>query len=291
MLTDKMLEDRKNGIMGSMAAIIMGVARWGDLHWLYCWLKGLPTKAIVETLMMRIGNFMEPFIAILYTEETGNKVQRVNRTIWHKKHRFIGGHPDRLIRGDRTRGLEIKCVFLRGERDWENGVPSYYVAQVLHYALCTGRLKWDFAVLFMAHARFEIYTIEFTKHDLDELCSKEVSFWQTHIEGDVEPDVSSRSADTLKELWKTSEPDKTEVADEVVLQYVRTRKALKEKIDLYKDQLELHDNKIRARLKDAETLVAPTGETLTTYKTTKSGSRRFNFNFEEQQNNGNTNAH
>ena len=277
MLTEQMLEDRKQGIMGSMAAIIAGVARWGDLHWLYHSLIGSPTKPIVETIMMSLGNFLEPFIAVWYAEQTGYKLQNVRRTIWHKKHKFIGGHPDRIIRGDRNRGLEIKCVFQRAERDWENGPPLYYIAQIKHYALCTGRLKWDFAVLFMAHGSLKIFSVEFTKDDVQALCDQEVAFWNEHVLARNEPDVTHLSTDTLKQIWKTSDPEKTVVADEATQNYVEERNKLDESIKLFKDQKELVENKIRVRMQDGELLVASGGETLTTYKTNKRGNRCFNF--------------
>ena len=290
MLTEKMLADRKKGIMGSMAAIILGVARWGDLHWLYHWLIGNPTKPILVTMMMKLGNFLEPFVAILYTEETGRKLQKIHRTVWHKKHPYIGGHPDRIIRGDRNRGLEIKCVFQRGERDWEDGVPDYYVAQVMHYALCTGRKVWDFAVLFIANAKFEIYTVEFTKEQLDELRLKESEFWNDHILARKEPDVSARSADTLKTLWKTTDPEAIRVADEVTLHYFNERQTLKKSLEMREMQLKMCENKLRAHLREAETLVAPSGETLLTYRKGKSGHRRFNFNFKKEKENEQTHA-
>ena len=222
MLTNQMKANRRIALMGSHAAIIEGVSRWGDAHWLFNVLRGNVSDNIKETIPMMLGNQNEEVARKLYTEATGNKIRQIRRTLWHKNHKFIGGHPDGIVVGDKNRGIEIKCVFQRAERDGDDGVPEYYISQVKHYALVTGRLKWDFSVLFMAHGRHKIFELEFTKKDLDDLCRKEVAFWN-NVQAGREPDVTDRSAPTLKDMWKTTDPEMIKVADEQIVNRVKSR--------------------------------------------------------------------
>jgi len=284
MLTEEMKANRRIALMGSHAAIIEGVSRWGDAHWLFNVLQGNISDDIKETIPMMLGNQNEEVARKLYTEATGNKVRQIRRTLWHKNHKFIGGHPDGIVVGDKNRGIEIKCVFQRAERDWEDGVPEYYISQVKHYALVTGRLKWDFSVLFMAHGRHQIYELEFTKKDLDDLCRKEVKFW-IDVQAGREPEVTDRSAPTLKELWKTTDPESIKVADDAIANYVQSRKSYKEMYEGVKSSIDLVENRIRKYMKGSETLINANGDTIATYRMSKSGSRRFNFNIKKEKKN------
>ena len=289
MLTEEMKANRRIALMGSHASIIEGVSRWGDAHWLFNVLRGNISGELQETIPMMLGNQNEEVARKLYTEATGNKVRQIRRTLWHKNHKFIGGHPDGIVVGDKNRGIEIKCVFQRAERDWEDGVPEYYISQVKHYALVTGRMKWDFSVLFMAHGRHQIYELEFTKKDLDDLCRKLVKFW-IDVQAGREPEVTDRSAPTLKELWKTTDPESIKVADDMIANYVKSRKGYKEMYEGVKSSIDLVENRIRKYMQESETLINADGDTIATYRMSKSGSRRFNFNIKKEKKNGNHNA-
>ena len=54
---------------------------------------------------------------------------------------------------------------------------------------------------------------------------------------------------------------------------------------MYKDALELCENKIRQRMENGETLLGPDGDILCTYKLNKSGNSRFNFNIKKEKKN------
>jgi len=279
MLTEKQIAARTKCITGSDAAAILGTHRYADMYDIWAVKTGRKPDTVEPNTMMELGHAGEPLAVEKYEKETGRKCRKVNRTIYMKQYSFIGGHPDRIVAGDYNRGVECKCVFMRSEKDWDNGVPDYYLPQTMHYALVTGRMKWDYSVLFMAHGRHEIFEVEFTKDQLFDLLQREIAFWQL-VQDDIEPDVSHLSTSTLKHLWPSSVPEKVQVADDTLHGYVKDRARNKEMLDVYKAQLELCDNKIRQRIKDAETLVSPSGETLLTYKETKTGSRRFNFKLE-----------
>ena len=90
MLTEEMKRNHYSGLMGSHAAIIEGVNRWGDAHWLFNVLRGNISGELKETIPMMLGNQNEEVARKLYTEATGNKIRQIRRTLWHKNHKFIG---------------------------------------------------------------------------------------------------------------------------------------------------------------------------------------------------------
>jgi len=284
-LSKKQIKERVGAITGTRAAIIKGTNRFdGDLYSLWSVMTGRSNDKITPSLMMRLGHYTEPGNVAEYELKTGRKCRQVHRTIRHKKHDRLRGHPDRLIIGDKNRGVECKAVFQRSESDWDNGVPYYYIDQVMHYAMLTGRMKWDFSVLFLAYGRHEIYELEFTKQDTDELLEKELAFLKL-VDEDTAPEVTAKSTDALKQEWKTTDPELIKVADERVIHYINRRNNYKEMSAGVKDQLDLHENKIRQYMEDAETLIDSNGDTLATYKSGKSGNRRFNFNIKKEKKN------
>ena len=52
--------------------------------------------------------------------------------------------------------------------------------------------------------------------------------------------------------------------------------------EVYHAQMQLMENRLRNFLQEADTIVAPTGEVLCTWKQTKKGDRRFNFNYKRE---------
>ena len=63
---------------------------------------------------------------------------------------------------------------------------------------------------------------------------------------------------------------------EHVLKYLSEREANKTMKEVYESHVKLMENRVRNFLQEADTIGAPTGEVLCTYKQTKKGDRRFN---------------
>tara|TARA_R110000824_G_scaffold1439_1_gene7208 strand:+ start:1839 stop:2744 length:906 start_codon:yes stop_codon:yes gene_type:complete len=285
MLSEQQIEERVGSITGTRAAIIKGTNRFdGDWYTLWSVMTGRSNDEIKPSLMMRLGHYTEPGNVAEYELKTGRKCRQVHKTLHHKKHDRLRGHPDRLIVGDKNRGVECKAVFQRSESDWDNGVPYYYIDQAMHYAMITGRMKWDFSVLFLAYGRHEIYELEFTKEDIADLLNKELEFLK-YVDDDIAPDVTAQSTNALKQEWKTTNLDSIKVADERIANHIKARQGYKDMHEGVKAQLELCENRIRQYMEDSEILIDGDGDTLVTYKQNKSGSRRFNFNIKKEKKN------
>lgn len=292
-LTESQLEERLNIITGSDAGAIEGTSNY--LFAYGCW--AIKTRRVVDTFKgnnkTELGAWLEGFAVKKYEEHSGRKCRMVHRTLKHKKYNFIGGHIDRLVEGDPNRGVECKAVTLDGMSKWLDEddnliVPPYYISQVKHYALVTGRMTWDFAVIFTDGRRDPFFTtIEFTQDDIELYLTRCIKFWE-HVTSETPPDVdaSDATAKTLKQEWRASDPGQVKVADDDVLTYLKEREAKKEMKEVYASQMQLMENRIRNFLQESDTIISPTGEILCTYKQTKKGDRRFNFNFKRETING-----
>lgn len=292
-LTKEQLEVRLSMITGSDAGAIEGTSPYTSYY--QAWAK--KTRRVVDTFLgnnkTELGTWLEAFAVKKYEEHSGKKCRRSIRTLRHKRYPFIGGHIDRLVEGDPNRGVECKAVTADGMGKWfdqddELMVPAYYVSQVKHYALVTGRMIWDFAVVFTDGRRDPFFTtIEFSQADLDQYLERCIAFW-SYVDSDSPPDVdgSAATAATLKQEWRESDPGMVKVASKEVMQYLKERSGHKAMREAYEAHIQLLENRLRNFLQEADTIVAPTGEVLCTWKQTKKGDRRFNFNYRRENNYG-----
>lgn len=288
-LTRTQLTERLGMVTGSDAGAIEGTSPYTSVY--QAWAK--KTGRIVDTFSGNnktdLGTWLEAFAVKKYEEHSGRKCRMVHRTLRHKRYPFIGGHIDRLVEGDLKRGVECKAVTSDGMGKWfdeadELMVPAYYVSQVKHYALVTGRLTWDFAVVFTDGRRDPFFTtIEFSQADLDLYLERCIAFWSL-VDSGTPPDVdcSNATADTLKQEWRESDPGQVKVAPDYVIKYLKERDVNKEMKEVYSSQMQLMENRLRKFLEESDTIVSPTGEVLCTWKATKKGDRRFNFNFKRE---------
>jgi len=143
------LEERRHGIGGSDVAAVLGISPWKTPRQLWEEKLGL-SAGQEETPIMKLGTFLEPLVAELYTKTTGHKVQRRHQSFTHPEHGFMRANIDREILND-PRGvgiLEIKAMGLMAFKKTKMyGLPDYYAAQLQHYLFVTGR-KWGaFAIM------------------------------------------------------------------------------------------------------------------------------------------------
>tara|TARA_R110000803_G_scaffold34589_1_gene75408 strand:+ start:33 stop:938 length:906 start_codon:yes stop_codon:yes gene_type:complete len=280
-LTKTQLKERLGMITGSNAGTILGVNPYSSKYCMWATKTGLIVDDFKGNNKTDLGTALEDFCVKKYITTTGNKVRQVKRTLRHKKHKYIGGHIDGAIQGDKNRGLECKVVTPDGMAKWfaDDGglvVPAYYQAQVLHYALMTGRMIWDFSVVFTDGRRDPaILTIEFSKADLDDYLDKCIQFWKL-VESNTPPSIddSAATAEALKKQWQTTDPGSIKVATPEVMRHLKMRQAHKDKRDVYDAQVQLAVNRYMNYMEDAETLISPSGTILATSKPDKNNKRR-----------------
>lgn len=192
------LKVRNGGIGASDAAAAIGLSPYKSP--LTLWLEKTGRKApddLSQSDAVFWGITLEPVLAKVYSERTGNKVRRVNAVLQHPQHPFMLANLDRAIGQDGV--LEIKTAGLHSAPLWEEGVPEGYQCQVLHQLAVTGKAWADVAVL-IGGLDFRIYRIERDDDKILALIEREAAFWQK-VESDEAPDVDGSEACARALAW------------------------------------------------------------------------------------------
>ncbi|WP_297353456.1 lambda-exonuclease family protein [Paraburkholderia sp.] len=201
------LKVRKSGIGGSDAAAAVGLNPY--MSPLALWLDktgrdgGLAKPDPHDTSEpIYWGTLLEPIVAAAYTQQTGNRVRKVNAVLQHSTIPFMLANLDREIVGvPGVQILECKTAGEFGARLWRDGVPEYVQLQVQHQLAVTGKLAADVAVL-LCGQKLEVHRIERDDELIARLIPLEARFWR-YVETDTPPPADgSESADrALRHLY------------------------------------------------------------------------------------------
>lgn len=149
------------------------------------------------------GTLLEPIVAAAYTQQTGNKVRKVNAVLRHPTVPYMLANLDREIVGTPdVQILECKTAGEFGARIWkEEGVPEYVQLQVQHQLAVTGKQAADVAVL-LCGQKLEVHRIERDESLIAHLIELEGHFWRHVTEDRPPPPDGSESADqALRALY------------------------------------------------------------------------------------------
>lgn len=249
MSRDAWLAQRRKSIGGSDAAAIIGLSAWASPYTVWADKTGrLPDKPDNEA--MRQGRDLEDYVARRWMEETGKKVNRVNRMIYNSNYPFAHADIDRAVPGEYA-GLECKTTATLDIKQF-NGVefPEKYYAQCVHYLAVTGWDRWYLAVLVFGRGFF-LFTLERDQGEIDALMAAEASFWH-NVTQDVPPapDGAEATSDALQVIYSESRDEgrdlfgRETMLDEY-MQLKRQGKAIDERIGEI-------ENTIKADMQEAE---------------------------------------
>lgn len=191
---------RKTGIGGSDAAAAVGLNPYKSM--LELWLEKTGRDAELEkpnpndtTHPVFWGTLLEPIVAAAYSQQTGNRVRKVNAVLRHPTVPFMLANLDReVIGGSDVQILECKTAGEFGARVWRDGVPEYVQLQVQHQLAVTGKRAAHVAVL-LCGQKLDVHYIERDDELIARLIELETRFWQ-YVESDTPPPTDgSDSAD------------------------------------------------------------------------------------------------
>lgn len=191
---------RNGGIGSSDAAAAVGLSPYKSP--LALWMEKTGRQApddLSQSEPVFWGTTLEPILARVYSERTGNKVRRVNAVLQHPDYPFMLANLDRAIGGEGV--LEIKTAGYHAAPFWEDDIPEAYQCQVLHQLAVTGKTWADVAVL-IAGQDFRIYRVERDDDKVKALIEAEEAFWE-RVQRDVPPPVdgSESCAKALSRLY------------------------------------------------------------------------------------------
>lgn len=233
---------------------------------LYHQMKGhLPP--VVETMAMRVGNFMENFILDEYNRQTGRNAVPYPDTLVHPEEPRIICHCDGITM-DHSRLIEIKNVGHRMHKAWGNGVPEYYWIQGCGQSMLSGIKKVDFAAYFGGN-ELSVYEVEYTDEDHSALYDGLKDFLG-YLDRDEEPPHTIADLPNLDKYYKVT--DAALYAGRDIMDDVVCLSQMKQDIKITPDAKRIMDScefRIKEYMKDSSILVGDDGDALFTWKQSK----------------------
>lgn len=188
------LAERRKGLGGSDAVVLMGAGQYEDETPYFVWLKKVEGYDIPTTPVMERGHALEPIAADMYAKDSGHTL--IETGMWaHPDHPMILGSPDRIVvddDGNWIGGWEGKTTNSRVASKWGPECPARFEWQVRHYMAILG-LPW-FDVTALVVDTWEVYhwRVERDMGKERALIAACTEFWRTYIEPGIPPEVDER---------------------------------------------------------------------------------------------------
>lgn len=276
------LAARRTFIGGSEIAAILGISPFSTAVDIWLRKTGRAPEQ-PESEAMRLGTYLEEYVARRFSEESGREVVEFPYiAIDDSAH--IGGDIDRLtaaagfhpatgatINRDSADPAILECK--TAGQGWDEGkVPPHYQAQVMLYMGLLGIARADIACVFLAPRReFKAFSIAFDASVFAAMRTRAGEWWERHIVVG-EPPLPANEAD-CKALWARSNPGKTVEADATTAARVAEYAARVAEIKRLEEEAEEMRSDICAAIGDAETLTDPAGKPLVSWKSGKDVAR------------------
>lgn len=194
-------EARGKGLGGSDSPVVCGVSPFKTPIELWREKVGIDPAGSDETPAMQRGKVLEPIVADLYRDETGRTIKTVDRTLRHPDLDFLLGHIDREIAPVNSDGpgvLEIKCpglhIFGKAQRE---GLPDYYLIQLMHYLSVTGYQWGSFAVFNSERWQLIRFDVQRDNELIQYIIAKDKEFWRKVLAGEY-PEAEPEKLDLPK---------------------------------------------------------------------------------------------
>lgn len=185
---------RSNGLGGSDIGTMLGLNANKSPYQLWLEKTGqIEAPDISSKLQVQIGNELEDFVARLFEQESGMKVQRDNKTHYHKEHHFLLANIDRKIVGEKAL-LECKTTGAFSANQWdEDEIPASYIMQVQHYL---NVLDYDYAYIavIIGNHDFKFKRIERDQELIDMYTKEAIKFWNENVLKNVAPEIDGSPA-------------------------------------------------------------------------------------------------
>lgn len=184
------LAQRKLGIGGSDVAALMGLSPWKTPAQLFLEKTGrVEAEDLSDKPYVAFGNLMEPLIGDWYKIQYPKRtVRRVNAICKSIERPWAQASLDYEVKDGLVWGvLEIKTA--RSAKEWEEGVPLYYLTQITHYMQVTNRPFADVAVFFRDTCEFACYRVEYDPTDGDVVRESVDEFWNDYVCKGVMPEL------------------------------------------------------------------------------------------------------
>lgn len=250
---EEWLAERRKGICGSDASIVLGINPYNSI--LGLWedkTNRIPVEE-KENDYTYFGHVMEPVIRKEFMKRTGLKVRVKNYILQSEKYPWMLADVDGIVKEtDGTFSLfEAKTASEYKKDVWKEKVPDEYFAQVQHYLCVTGFDKAYVCAVVGGNSYF-CHEIKRDDEYIQMLVEKEHEFWQCVV-NDTEPlaDGSKATGTYLSQKYYLGDKEEIklpETAEMLAEDYIELDKSVKE-LSAKKDVVA---NRLKNYLKDHE---------------------------------------
>lgn len=197
-------EFRRNmkGIGGSDVAVILGLSPFKTPFSLWLEKTGQIKPKPLDNEYVEWGNLLEPIIRDKFRRETGFEVSECPYVLGHDNHDFMVANIDGIVIDNSGEGigvLEIKTTSERHKKDWENGIPEYYMCQVQHYLGVTD-YKYAYVAVLIGGSHFKYFRVERDDFIIDRIIAAEMQFMEM-MEKNIAPEIMPQDSDSIAELY------------------------------------------------------------------------------------------
>ena len=206
-------------------------------------------------LHMRKGLILEPLLAQIYAETTGNRLFKAAETLPHPQLAVLTVHVDRLaqetLAPKPNLTVEMKMVGWRVKKHWDDGIPAYVLTQVMAQMSAWGISQAHVPVDF--DDELSIFQAEIDREVETVILEAVEAFWRDYIVPMKPPDYDGSSAAgqyLLQKYPKASEklvqaPDEAILASIAYLSQKTSIEALEARLGASKQHIQelIGDNK------------------------------------------------
>lgn len=246
------LGDRQTYLGGSEVSAILGLSPWKSRLQLWAEKTGL-VKDTKESDAMEWGTRLEAVIFDKFKEQHRELQVFGGWKFVHPEYPYIVGHVDGTIFDNLTNEdaiLEIKTANAYSGREWDAGVPTYYLCQVQHYMAVTGWLKCYVAVL-IGGQDYREYIVLRDDAFIEKMIAEEIKFWEEVQTGTPPLSESAEDAEVLALLTPTTDGKTVDLPDDADW-LIGMRGGIQAAISENEAQLKTINVKLQEMLGDAE---------------------------------------
>lgn len=282
------LQERRQGIGASDAAVILGLSPWKSALALFAEKAGLVDTDDRElTEYQKWGHRLEDAVATGYGEETGRHVIKPANPFAISRHPEVGfmqatlDRRQQLVDGcempskfvvtaGHTQGvLECKTTAFHKGDEWEEEAPLLYQVQVQHQ-MFAANFTWGSLAVLIGGNRFKYDDLQRNDAFLRYLVQRCQEFWDRVQSGNAPPaDGHEATRAALHRMFpRETDPEPVLLPDDSIA-WDEARVAGKAKLDEAQAEIDLAENRLKQALGDHVAGVTPSGITYTWKATPK----------------------
>lgn len=260
-----LIDDRTKFLGSSDAAPILGLSPWRTALEVYedkITPRSLEPDRNKARLFSR-GKRFEPVVCEMLADEEGLTIASRNQRYQDPEHPFLAAEIDAETTDGRN--IEIKTVSPFAAREWgeerSDQIPLHYCVQVLHALMVTRRDQAIVAAL-IGSDDLRVYRVDRDDELIARIRAEELAFWDRTQRRDPPPAITLADA-TLR--WPSS-VTRTVVCDAELCNKITELKTLRSHIKELERAAEDMELVAKSVMGDADTLLAPDGRRLATWK-------------------------